>query len=121
MATYSLILKKLSENTKRISTYRTRAMDFLFGKYGTKSPLDIPIKGLFSERTEHVIHNLGIRTVGALLQYALENGWHSLKQAQGLGVYTYREIINTLYNTNFINVGKDKSITLAPEIAALVM
>lgn len=38
-----------------------------------------------------------------------------------MGTITYKEIINSLYNANFIVINKDKTITLSPEISTLVL
>ena len=62
-----------------------------------------------------------IKTIGDLLKFTSQNGWSSLKRIKGMGRITYDNLVKTLYNANFIVIGEDKSIVLAPEIAALVM
>ena len=121
MEAYSNILKKLSENTERIATYRNRTMASLFGKYNTDNPTNIPIRRLFNERACNVLHKLEIATVRELLQFTYQYGWGRLKRLEGLGKTTYNEILNALYNANFIVFCEDKSIALTPEIAAFVL
>ena len=118
---YSYILKKLSENTERIATYRNRTMTSLFGKYNMDNPTDIPINRLFNERACHILHKLEIETVRQLLQFTYQYGWSRLKRLEGLGKTTYNEILNALYNANFIVFSEDRSIILSPEIAAFVL
>lgn len=121
IATYSDILKQLNENTERIATFRKQAMTSLFGKYNTENPTDLPLNLFVSDRACHALHKLNVSTVRQLLQYTLQNGWPCLKRLDGLGRITYDEIINALYNANFIVFREDKSIALSPEIAAFVL
>ena len=46
---------------------------------------------------------------------------HSSSRGRSVGAITYKEIINSLYNANIIIINKDKTITLSPEIATLVL
>ena len=93
--TYSELLINLSKNTERIATFSDRACNALF--------------------------KLNIHTVHQLLQYTAQNGWPRLKRLEGLGEITYNEIINALYNANFIVFHENKSIGLSPEISALIL
>ena len=60
-------------------------------------------------------------TVYQLLQFTYQYGWSRLKRLEGLGKTTYNEILNALYNANFIVFSEDRSIILSPEIAAFVL
>ena len=122
VATYSNILGKLGENSGRIATYRLQVMNALFGKYGVENPLDIPLKLIIEFHAQNVLWTEEeIKTIGDLLKFTSQNGWSSLKRIKGMGRITYDNLVKTLYNANFIVIGEDKSIVLAPEIAALVM
>jgi hypothetical protein len=46
---------------------------------------------------------------------------NSSSRGRSVGAITYKEIINSLYNANIIIINKDKTITLSPEIATLVL
>ena len=46
---------------------------------------------------------------------------NSSSRGRSMGAITYKEIINSLYNANIIIINKDKTITLSPEIATLVL
>lgn len=122
VATYSSILRKLGEHPERIATYRNRVMNFLFGKYGVDNPLNIPLEKIVDCHAQNVLKTEAeITTVRDLLQYTSENGWNKLKNIKGMGKITYEHVIKMLYNANFIMVSEDKSITLSPEIAAMVI
>lgn len=121
VAKYSSILDKLGRNPERIATFRAQAMAPLFSKYETDNPMDIPLFRFINDRACHLLRKLEIETVYQLLQHTSKYGWPSLKRLEGMGDVTYNEIINSLYNANFIIINKDKSITLSPEIAALVL
>lgn len=118
---YNNILKKLGENGERIATYRNRAMTLLFGKYNTDYPTNISLTQILNERARHVLKKQEIETVHQLLQYTARCGWPSLKHMEGMGALTYKDIISALFHANFIVIHEDKSITLSPEIAALVL
>lgn len=119
---YETILGRLGENSDRIATYRNHVMNSLFGKYGVENPLNISLKQILDFHAQHVLDAAeGIKTIHDLLKYTSENGWASLKRIKGMGKITYDNVIKMLYNSNFIVIGEDKSITLAPEIAALVI
>lgn len=119
--TYSELLINLSKNTERIATFRDRAMTSLFGKYNTDDPTNIPLRRMISDRACNALFKLNIHTVHQLLQYTAQNGWPRLKRLEGLGEITYNEIINALYNANFIVFHENKSIGLSPEISALIL
>lgn len=121
VATYSTILKKLSEHSERIATYRSRVLKFLFGKYDSDDPTNIPLMQIFSERASRILQRENICTVHQLLTYTSQHGWGSLKKFEGMGGLSYQEILNALYNANFIVLHEDKSIVLTPEIAALLL
>lgn len=122
ITTYSSILRKLGEHPERIATYRNRVMNDLFGKYGMDNPLNISLEKIVDCHAQNVLKTEAeIITVRDLLQYTSEYGWNKLKSIKGMGRITYEHVIKTLYNANFIVVGEDKSITLSPEIAAMVI
>lgn len=122
VATYSAVLAKLGEHPERIATYRNRVMNDLFGKYGMDNPLNISLEKIVDCHAQNVLKTEAeIITVRDLLQYTSEYGWNKLKSIKGMGRITYEHVIKTLYNANFIVVGEDKSITLSPEIAAMVI
>lgn len=121
VAKYSSILGKLGENPERIATYRNQAMMPLFKKYGTENPTNIPLSRIISDRACRILRKLEIETVCQLLQHTSQYGWPSLRRLEGMGLTTYNEIINALYNANFILVHNDRSITLSPEIASLLL
>lgn len=120
VAKYSSILDKLGRNSERIATLRTQAMA-PFSKYETDNPLEIHLSRFINDRACHILLKLEIETVHQLLQHTSKYGWPSLKRLDGMGAITYKEIINSLYNANFIVINKDKTITLSPEIATLVL
>lgn len=121
VAKYSSILDKLGRNPERITTFRESTMTSLFGKYETNNPLEIHLSQFINDRACHILSKLEIYTVYQLLQHASKYGWPSLKRLEGMGTITYNEIINSLYNANIIIINKDKTITLSPEIATLVL
>lgn len=122
VATYSAVLAKLGEHPERIATYRNRVMNDLFSKYGMDNPLNISLEKIVDCHAQNVLKTEAeIITVRDLLQYTSEYGWNKLKSIKGMGRITYEHVIKTLYNANFIVVGEDKSITLSPEIAAMVI
>lgn len=120
VAKYSSILDKLGRNSERIATLRTQAMAS-FSKYETDNPLEIHLSRFINDRACNILHKMEIDTVYQLLQHTSKYGWPSLKRLDGMGAITYNEIINSLYNANFIIINKDKTITLSPEIATLVL
>jgi hypothetical protein len=97
-----------------LPTYRNRTMMSLFGKYNMNNPTDIPINKLFNECACHIQHKLEIGAVRQLLQFTYQCGWTSLKRLEGLGKTMYNEILNALYNTNFIAFSENKSIIYHP-------
>lgn len=120
-AVYSSILEQLGKNTARIATYRNRVLKFLYGKYDIDDPTNIPLTRLMGDQARNLLYKLNILTVRQLLQYTSQKGWPSLKRIEGMGEMTYNEIINSLYNANFIILHENKRIELSPEIAALVL
>jgi hypothetical protein len=78
------------------------------------NPTDIPINKLFNECACHIQHKLEIGAVRQLLQFTYQCGWTSLKRLEGLGKTMYNEILNALYNTNFIAFSENKSIIYHP-------
>lgn len=120
-ARFRQISEELGKNPERIATYRKQVMTLLFGKFGADYPTKIDLSQILSERACRILHKLEIETVHQLLQYTSLHGWPALKRLEGMGALTYKEIINALYNANFIIFRTDKSIALSPEIAAYVL
>lgn len=120
-AIYSSILEQLGKNPSRIATYRDRVLKFLYGKYDTDIPTNLPLTRLIGDRACHILHKQHIFTVEQLLSYTSRKGWASLKRLEGMGSTTYNEIINSLYNANFITLHEDKSIELTSEMATFVI
>ena len=118
---YGQIFEELGKNPERISTYRKHVMTLLFGKYDTDYPTTTDLSQIVSERACRILHKLDIKTVHQLLQYTSQHGWPALKRLEGMGISTYKEIINALFNANFIIIRKDQSIALSPEIAAYLL
>lgn len=121
VAIYTTILKKLGEHSERIATYRKQVLKFMFGKYNTDDPTNVPLMQIVNERACRILQRENIGTVHQLLTYTSQNGWNSLKKFEGMGTSTYQDILIALYNANFIVINEDKSVVLSPEIAALLL
>ena len=91
-------------------------------KCNTVTPVNTPLSNLVGAHAYNVLYGeMGFRTVRDLLQYATQNGWQSLRRFKGMGLVTYKSVMNALRDANFIIVRKDGNIELSPEIAALVI
>lgn len=94
----------------------------MFDKCNTVTPVNTPLSNLVGAHAYNVLYGeMGFRTVRDLLQYATQNGWQSLRRFKGMGLVTYKSVMNALRDANFIIVRKDGNIELSPEIAALVI
>lgn len=119
---YSSILRTLGEHKGRIATFRSRTMELMFDKCNTVTPVNTPLSNLVGAHAYNVLYGeMGFRTVRDLLQYTTQNGWQSLRRFKGMGLVTYKSVMNALRDANFIIVRKDGNIELSPEIAALVI
>lgn len=119
---YSSILRTLGEHKGRIATFRSRTMELMFDKCNAVTPVNTPLSNLVGAHAYNVLYGeMGFRTVRDLLQYATQNGWQSLRRFKGMGLVTYKSVMNALRDANFIIVRKDGNIELSPEIAALVI
>lgn len=122
LETYRLILKELGKNPERIATYRNQTMKFLYGRFNAEDPTNVPLSKLLPERICRVLLREGeIQTIYQLLKFTSEHGWDKLRRFTGLGDMSYDEITKVLQHNNFIDLHKNGSITLTPEIAALVL
>mgnify|MGYP002747819328 FL=1 len=116
------ILRTLGEHKGRIATFRSRTMELMFDKCNTVTPVNTPLSNLVGAHAYNVLYGeMGFRTVRDLLQYTTQNGWQSLRRFKGMGLVTYKSVMNALRDANFIIVRKDGNIELSPEIAALVI
>ena len=119
---YSSILRTLGEHKGRIATFRSRTMELMFDKCNTVTPVNTPLSNLVGAHAYNVLYGeMGFRTVRDLLQYTTQNGWQSLRRFKGMGLVTYKSVMNALRDANFIIVRKDGNIELSPEIDALVI
>lgn len=120
LSTYTSILETLSKNTGRIAAFRPLTMEWLFGRYDIENPMDIPITEVFKGRALAVLKQK-FQTIGELLRFTSKRGWNRLNYFGGMGPITYNEIIKTLENKHFIVQGDDGYISVAPQLAALLL
>lgn len=119
---YSSILGRLSENTERIATFHSPTMELIFDKCNMATRINTPLSSLIRGHAHNVLYGeMGFRTVHDLLRYTTQNGWQSLRRFKGMGLVTYKRVMNALRDDNFIIIREDGNIELPPEIAALVI
>ena len=122
LTTYQSILNTLNRNSERIATFCIRGVNSLSGKVNIKNPLTIPLTDFFHFHAYAVLcREADIRTLGDLLKYTAQHGWHSLKNLPGIGNTTYTRMVSALQSAGFIMVRKDKEIEISPELAVLMM
>lgn len=119
---YQSILNNLSGDMGRISRRRNQMEDSLFTKYGIDGPMNVRLSSLLPFHAYSVLsREADISTVSDLLKYTSVHGWESLNNLRSMGKTTYSNMINALQKAHFINVNKDDSIELSPELAVWVI